>query len=276
MTEEQEKLVTSEVSEVDDTNEISEEFATWEFPYVGEDTQQRAPDVTNAMNRRSDWKYEPPEEEEEILPPTAEEIEAIRAAAHAEGFEAGQKEGKEQGYEQGLAEGTEAGLAQGLEEGTAQGIATGEQQAQENMAAWQGLLDSLQNPVNKVEQELEQELVLLAVSLAKSVIRSEVKTNSDMIFQALREGLKALPIQEKFYQVHLNPADIELINNHFSAEEIAKHNWQLIESAEMSAGGCEIITQSNAVDVTVERRVKDILDKFLLEQGLSHVSSSDS
>ena len=72
-----------------------------------------------------------------------------------------------------------------------------------------------------------------------------------------------------------HPDDIELVNNHFSPEEILKHRWDFIESPNMSAGGCEIVTQSNAVDITVERRVKDVIDKFLLEQGLSHISDSD-
>ncbi len=252
----------------------SDEVKAWDLPYVGESTKAD-PDATNALNRRSDWKYEPPEEEEEILPPTAEEIEAIRSAAHAEGFAAGEQEGKEQGYQQGLEQGKAEGLAQGLEEGKAQGLAIGEQQAQQNMETWQSLLQSLQEPVAAVNHALEQELVLLSVSLARSVIRNEVKTNSDLIFQALREGLKALPIQEKSYQIHLNPTDIQLINDHFSPEEINKHNWDLVESPDTTAGGCEIITHSNAVDVTVERRVKDILDKFLLEQGLSHITESD-
>ena len=73
----------------------------------------------------------------------------------------------------------------------------------------------------------------------------------------------------------MHPNDIELVNNHFSSEEITKHCWDLIESPELSAGGCEIVTQSNAVDITVERRVKDVIDKFLLEQGLSHISEGD-
>jgi flagellar assembly protein FliH len=174
-----------------------------------------------------------------------------------------------------LAEGQEEGKTKGLEEGTSQGLATGEEQVQQLLVSWTSLLDRLQNPVANVEKALEQELVLLAVSLAKGVIRSEVKTNTDIIFQALSEGLKALPIQEKHYQIHLHPDDIELVNNHFSPEEITKHCWDFIESPELSVGGCEIVTESNAVDITVERRVKDVIDKFLLEQGLSHISESD-
>jgi flagellar assembly protein FliH len=256
-------------------DEQDEAFKAWDLPYVEDTNLTRESQTTNALNRKSDWKYEPPEVEVEILPPTAEEIEALRAAAHAEGFSQGNQEGHAQGAEEGLLKGHQEGFAKGLEEGTKQGLLTGEEQIQQLLGSWTSLLDSLQNPVANVEQELEKELVLLAVSLAKGVIRSEVKTNTDLIFQALSEGLKALPIQEKHYQIHLHPDDRELVNNHFSPEEITKHRWDLIESPEMSAGGCEIVTQSNAVDITVERRVKDVIDKFLLEQGLSHISKSD-
>ncbi len=248
---------------------------TWDLPYVGEADTHKDPNATNALNRRSDWKYEPPEEEQEILPPTAEEIEQIRLAAHAEGLAAGHEEGHAKGYQQGLEEGKAAGLAQGLEEGTAQGLASGEEQVQQNLATWSTLLEQLQQPVKQVEQTLEQELVLLAVSLARGVVRSEVKTNQDLIFQALREGLKALPIQEKQYQIHLHPEDVALIQAHFSAEEIDKHKWHLIESPELEQGGCEIVTDANAVDVSIERRVRDVIDKFLLEQGLNHIAGDE-
>jgi flagellar assembly protein FliH len=256
-------------------SEQTDEFTAWDLPYV-EDINQSTHDLTtNAFNRRSNWKYEPPEVEVEILPPTAEEIESIRVAAHAEGYVQGQQEGHDQGYQEGMTKGQEEGLAKGIEEGTTQGLTSGEEQIQQHINSWVNLIDSIQNPLAKVEQALEKELVLLAVSLAKGVIRSEIKTNTDLIFQALSEGLKALPIQEKHYQIHLHPDDIKLINNHFCPEEIAKHRWDFIESPELSAGGCEIVTQSNAVDITVERRVKDVIDKFLLEQGLSHISESD-
>lgn len=257
------------------TNEQPDDIKAWDLPYVEDVDRHKDSQTTNAFNRKSDWKYEPPEEEVEVLPPTAEDIEAIRAAAHAEGFSQGQKEGQEQGYADGLAKGQEEGLAQGLEEGTSQGLASGEEQVQQHIASWTSLLDSLQNPVASVDQALEKELVLLAVSLAKGVIRSEVKTNSDLIFQALSEGLKALPIQEKHYQIRLHPDDIILLNNHFSEEEMTKHRWDLVEDPGISAGGCEIITKANAVDVSIERRVKDVIDKFLLEQGLSHISKED-
>ena len=102
------------VDERKDEQEVDQEaeFKAWDLPYVEDTTQTEDDKSTNAFNRKSNWKYEPPEPEIEILPPTAEEIEGIRAAAHAEGFSQGQQEGYAKGYEEGLAKGQEEGIAQ--------------------------------------------------------------------------------------------------------------------------------------------------------------------
>lgn len=249
---------------------------TWDLPHIDMNLQQQDADSTDVFNRPRGWKYEPPEEEIEIQPPTAEEIEAIRAAAQADGFAQGQQEGHTLGLEQGKKEGYEQGLAQGKNEGHEQGLAASKEEVSQHIDALIQLLEKLQKPVDSVEKNLEKELVQLAVSLARAVIRSELKTNKDMIFQAISEGLKVLPIQESRYQIHLNPDDISLVKSHFSSEEMEKHKWNLVESPHISRGGCEIITDSNAVDITVERRVRDVLDRFLLEQGLNTVNDAES
>ena len=252
------------------TEQELEDLKSWEIPYV-EDTRDVDDSRTNALNRKSDWKYEPPEPEEEILPPTAEEIEAIRQAAYQDGFEQGKEEGLQKGLEEGLEKGHAEGLANGLEEGHKQGLESGEQEINEKIAIWRDLLEHIHQPVERVEQELEKELIQLAVSLARAVIRTEVSSNENIIFQALSEGLKVLPINENHYQIHLHPDDIALIKDHFSEQEIEKHNWLFVESPQLSRGGCDITTQSNAVDVSIERRSRDVLDRFLLEQGLSQI-----
>lgn len=253
-----------------------EQVKAWDLPYIEDEHKLADTLSTDALNHRSNWKYEPPEQNqpEVFTPPTAQEIEAIRAAAQADGFAQGQQEGFAQGEAQGLTEGTAQGLAQGLEEGNAQGLAQGQEQIEQQQILWQQLIQTLHAPVATVEQDLQRELVLLAVSLAKAVIRTEIKTNSDVIFEALSEGLKVLPIQETQYQIHMHPLDIELIKAHFSEQDIEKHKWQLLEAPNLARGGCDIVTQSNAVDVSIERRVRDVLDKFLLEQGLDQIDPS--
>ena len=253
-------------------NEQNEEFKAFDIPYV-EDPSPKFKSESNAFNKKSDWKWEPPEEEEEILPPTAEEIEAIRKAAYEEGFLQGLDEGQLKGHEEGLAKGIEEGQKQGYEQGLNEGLQEGREIIQQQMEAWQSLNASLQEPLTLVEIELEKELTQLAVALARSVIRTEVQLNENIIFEALKSGLKVLPIRENGYQIHLHPDDLKLVKQHFSDEEIQQHNWILVESVGQSQGGCEIITDSNAVDVSIERRVRETLDKFLLEQGLKERES---
>lgn len=261
------------MSQTPDMSEQDNDISTWEIPYV-EDQGPLDESKTNALNRRSDWKYEPPEEVEEILPPTAEEIEAIRAAAYQDGFSQGKNDGFEEGQKEGLEQGKAEGHAEGMEQGLAEGLAKGEEQISQQIAEWQALLEQIQNPVGQVQEELQKELVQLAVSLARAVIKAETLCNPDIIFQALSEGLKVLPIQESAYQIHLHPQDIALIKQHFKEEEISQHNWLFVEAPQMARGGCDISTASNAVDVSIERRTRDVLDKFLLEQGFNHIDQS--
>ena len=249
-------------------NEINE-AKTWDLPFVDDPRASRKDEPTNALNKRPDWKYEPPEVEEEIKPPTAEEIEAIRQAAYEEGFQ----EGKEKGFEEGKAEGLEAGLTEGKEqghnEGLEQGLDEGRQQMATQAEVWQMLAEKFHDPLSQANDETRDQLVKLAVTLAKAVIKTEVSTNQQVILQALSEGIKALPINQADYQIHMNPDDIELVKAHFGDEEISKKGWNLIEAPAMERGGCDITTVQNAVDVSIERRCRDVIDKFLLNQGLS-------
>ncbi|MCY7294431.1 flagellar assembly protein FliH [Alteromonas sp. a30] len=248
-------------------DEAAAEVKAWELPVI--DEQKVNTGSTNALGRTSEWKYEPPEEEEVVLPPTLEEIEAIRQNAYEEGLEQGTQEGLEKGYQEGFEKGQAEGHEQGVQAGQEQGLQAGEAIIQEQVGVWQELMQKLHTPVESVQQELQKELVALSVGLARAVIKQEVKTNPDVIFQALAEGLKVLPIGEKSYQIRMNPEDIALIKTQYTQEDIERHRWIFIESPELSRGGCDITTESNAVDLTVERRCRDVLDKFLHEQGLS-------
>lgn len=246
------------------------EAKSWDLPFLSDEKSTQDLQRTNALNRRSDWKYEPPEpEEEEILPPTAEEIEAIRQSAHDEGYNEGKQTGFEEGKAQGYTEGKEQGHGEGLEAGKAEGLEAAQAEIDALAANWTSLADNLTAPLSQVNDDTRKQLVRLAVSLARAVIRTEVKTGEDAILQALAEGLKALPVNETRYHITMHPDDIQLVTEHYGKDTVEQKGWQFIESPAMSRGGCDITTQQNAVDVSVERRCKDILNKFLLDRGLS-------
>lgn len=247
-------------------DDMTPQVKPWDLPFV-EDTKAST-QKTNALNKKPEWKYEPPEPEPEIVLPTAEDIEAIRQAAYEEGFEQGKQEGFEQGQTEGFEEGQTKGLESGHEEGFEKGLSEGQQQIDDEVNAWQAINQQFVDPLSQLDDQVEKEVIQLAVGLARAVINAELAINPDIIQSALRAGLKALPIQENRYQVYLNPNDLDIVKKQLSDENLNPERWQLQESPELARGGCEIVTQNNAVDVTLERRIKDVLDRFLFEHGL--------
>jgi len=246
-----------------------DEAKTWDLPTVNSDVQNNE---TNALNKARIWKYEPPEVEEDIKPLTAADIEAIRAAAYDEGLALGKQEGYDTGLEQGKQEGLEQGINEGKEQGLADGMLAGQAQMDELARSWQCIIEQAANPLAQVNKELESELVILAIKLAKAVINVEVTTQNDVLLSAISEGIKVLPIQESQYQFQMNPVDVAMVKGHFGDEVIAENNWRLIENPAIERGGCELSTQSNAVDMSIERRTADVFTQFLNAQGLQHDS----
>lgn len=252
-------------------NASNEDAKRWDLPYVEDPRTKNVEDTpTNALNKRSGWRYEPPEEEEEIRPPTAEEIEAIRAAAHEEGFSQGKEAGYQAGYEQGEAEGLEKGTEAGTKDGYEQGFATGETAVQTLCQQWQALVEQLYVPLERANNEVKTQLSLLAVTLARAVIQTEITTSDKVILTALEKGMAALPINETSIQVLLNQADIERVTNAYSESDLEKKGWNLVASTNITEGGCEIVTKNNAVDVSVEKRCRSVIDKFLFDHGLNN------
>ncbi|MBF7072372.1 flagellar assembly protein FliH [Glaciecola sp. MH2013] len=247
------------------------EAQAWDYPTVDEELKASQQDsVTNALNRPRQWKYEPPEIEEEVKPLTAEDIETIRQSAFEEGYAAGKEEGFQAGFNEGKDEGLAKGLEEGKNQGLTEGMEAGQQQIESLANSWATLIEQSQHPLRQVNSELEKELVILASELAKAVIGLEVSTQKEVLLNAISEGIKVLPIQESTYQFQMHPLDVAMVKGHFSEQKIAENNWQLIENQSIEQGGCEIITENNAVDMSISKRTKDVFAQFLSAQGVDH------
>lgn len=255
------------------TNQVEEDIETWELPHVHDPRTQDENTPTNAFNLRPGWKYEPPEEEEEILPPTAEEIEAIRAAAYEEGFNEGKQSGFEKGFEEGTAKGHEQGLTSGHEEGRTAGFEEGSAHAQDVVSTFERAVEQLTHPLSLVNESVKKQVTKLAVALAKSVVQTEITTNLSVIETALNKALEALPINETSVQIHLHPDDLGRLSTLLSPERCDEKGWTIIEKSSMTPGGCEVVSENNAVDVSVERRTRDVIDAFLMANGLDNESA---
>jgi len=224
---------------------------------------------TNALGMKSDW-YEGREaeidsvEEIEPVPMTAEELDAIRQAAHDEGY----NEGKEQGYQDGLVSGTAEGMSQGETKGHAQGLAQGleegQQQIMDKAAAWEQLQTQMHTPLAAVNSEVESELIRVATGLAEELIKTEVTFNHDILLQTLKLALDALPVLEQKITITLHPDDLAVINEYYSVVECEKRGWILISEPMMKQGDLVINNEVSSVELLMEQRIKQMMRQFLI------------
>ena len=253
----------------------SEDAQAWDLPNL-EDSKAIEQASENAFNIKPKWKFEPPEEEaEEIAPPTAEEIEQIRKAAFDEGFAEGKQQGLAEGHSEGLEKGHAEGTEQGLIEGKESGFEQGKQEAQVVLQTLESVLQQLHIPLEQVNSQVKQQVSLLAASLAKAVVHTQITTNQQVITNALEKGLEALPLNETNIQIYVNPDDLAHIESVIPKQKQQEQGWHLLEKPSLSQGGCEVISTNNAVDVSIERRTRDVIDQFLLSHGLADGSSNE-
>ena len=251
----------------------------WQTPDL---TQQRQPDNgrTNVFNKSLQPKAPEPLSEAEALtvkPLTADDIEQIRQAAYDEGHAEGKDEGFSKGYTEGREQGAEDGMAQGLAEGKKLGLAQGETELTERLAQLTALIEQLQKPLASIDHQVEQQLLQLSLAMAQAVIAVEVKTNPQVILQALTEATAALPLGQSPCRIKLNPADMATVEQCYGKDNLTERGWQLQAEPAVAQGGCVLDTERSSVDRTVSQRLQSSLEHFIqLQHSAESAESAES
>ncbi|WP_372996995.1 flagellar assembly protein FliH [Marinobacter sp.] len=209
----------------------------------------------------------PREEEREVKPLTAADIDEIRQAAREDGF----REGRDQGYQAGLAEGREEGHREGLEKGLDEGREQGKTQGYEDtrkeidvkLDRLEHLLGELLLPIKRHEDELETSLVNLTTVLARAVVYRELTIDSSQIRHVVRRAIETLPSTAENIRIHIHPEDCEMVR------EVAARldaSASVIEDTSILPGGCKVETRHSLVDFTVEKRFQRAVQSMLDQQ----------
>ncbi|WP_404361814.1 flagellar assembly protein FliH [Marinobacter sp.] len=221
------------------------------------------------------------EEERDVKPLTAADIEEIRQTAwddgHGEGREAGQAEGREEGRSQGHQEGLEAGLKEGRETGHTEALEATKAGVDTGLERLEAVMAELLDPIRRHEDELESALFNLATVLARAVVFRELKMDSSHIQAVVRQAMASLPSTRENVKVRVNPADAEWVREvagRFEAETA------VVEDDDILEGGCKVETRHSLVDFTVEKRfqkaVQGMLDQQLASGGAGESAELDS
>ena len=167
--------------------------------------------------------------------PTAEEIERMHEEAHASGYQTG------------------------FEEGRLAGEQAGREAAQIEVERIAALADNFQAALTGLDQQVADQLLALALEVASQMSRGVIKANPEALLPAIREALALLPIHHTHLTLHLNPADAQHVRTRIG-EQLAQTGGQIVEDADIAAGGCLVKAGASEVDATVDTRWKRILE----------------
>ncbi|CAG1005089.1 Flagellar assembly protein FliH [Methylophilaceae bacterium] len=149
------------------------------------------------------------------------------------------------------------GFKQGLQEGFQAGMQKAEEISAENEHHFLQIGNAFQAALQDADAKIAEDLLRLALDIAKAMLKSSLEVDSRKILPIVRDSIRYLPVVKHPARILLNPADVQMVNDHLS-EELAEGGWQIIEDATIERGGCMVDTSSNQIDATNATRWKRI------------------
>jgi flagellar assembly protein FliH len=223
---------------------ISKEFQSayqrWEMTSFGDErpsaqAQRAAEAAATAAAARA---YEPPPPPQPTIQlPTAEELEAIRAAAREEGY----------------AEGLDAGQAEGHAAGYEEGLALGRAEAADELEHLRQLATTFGDAVTQADEAISNDVLELALHLARGMVRTAFDVKPDLIIPVVREAIDYLPNLQQPALLMLHPEDALIVKSGIG-HELDKSGWRIVEDETIARGGCRVDTASNQIDAQIAAR----------------------
>lgn len=246
---------------LDTTQQEQARPTKWGLPdYSSEPTGQAR---QTALNYDPGWAPDfSSEPEEELLPPTQEELEQIRQAAYQEGMLHGQEAGFKQGYDKGKEQGFEAGHSEGLQAGQAEGVTAGQEYIQQNVQHLMALANQFAQPLELMNAQVEKQLVDMVLSIAREVVHVEVATNPQVILDTIKESVEALPILGHAITLKFHPEDVAIIQVAYGQEQLDIRNWTLVPEPALNRGDVQIEAGESSVNYRMDERVRSAMQKF--------------
>ena len=164
---------------------------------------------------------------------------------------------KQQKYNENFAKGYKDGL-----QAAENKLAEKKNELANNISYMHQLICSLNEPFNKLDQQVEQELVALAAAIAKKIIHREIKLDPGQIMAVVNEALEVLPAASRDVKIALHPEDAKIVLE-MSSTPGETRQWAVVEDPSLMRGGCQVTTNTSQIDASVESRLAVIISQIL-------------
>ncbi|MCM0149664.1 flagellar assembly protein H [Photobacterium galatheae] len=244
------------------------EYRSHRFPPMVKPVVQGSDDASQDLNHQAEDPQFNPQEHQAALQKRLEE-----------GFQQGLQHGHEEGLRQGVEQGRQQGFNLGQQDGFQQGYAKGESQGREKYESVIAPLHTLQAQIQQWQDEREhaqrEQVCSLVQKVAQQVIRAELTLMPQQILALVDETLDSMPGNSDKVVIHLNPQDLERINN---LNPTLHPSWKLVADKEMPIGGVQLVTDQAEADASSDARLEacmETLREHLLESTTGPQTATD-
>lgn len=144
----------------------------------------------------------------------------------------------------------EAGFAQGHKDAMQQA----QQQINEKVSCLDAVLNTLESPLQDLDEQVIAELGELAMLVTGHIVRRELKTSPGEVVATIKEALNLLPVATGSIRLELHPEDATTVRDALWGVD-AERSWDIVEDPLLTRGGCRVATNTSRIDATVENRL---------------------
>jgi len=127
----------------------------------------------------------------------------------------------------------------------------------------QKAIEDLKHERDNIWEKCEKEIVKLIIAVGKKAVYEEISQNSSKIIESVVGDALNKVKENKILRVHVNPEDAEKLKEMKTAGLTADgEKYEMISNADISRGGCRVVTDCGGVDARVETRWGEIVSAF--------------
>lgn len=152
-----------------------------------------------------------------------------------------------------LAAARQAGYQDGLRDGQASAEAFKQMHGRQVAAQIGAFLQSFDQSLAALEQQMADALTRTAVELAKQVVREELRQHPEHIARVAHDAVESLMVSARHVRVRVNPADLPLVEAG-AGEALRGRGAQLVSDSAIERGGCAVESDIASVDAMVPHR----------------------
>lgn len=151
---------------------------------------------------------------------------------------------------------------EGFEKGRQEGLQKFSRDMREKLQAMDDLLNALQQPFDKLNEQVGEELLQLAARIAKSLVRRELRTEPETIIALVRDTVSALHNTRQDIEIHLHPEDARVVRELTQLAD-REQCWKLMEDPLIVRGECKVYSQDSIIDASLQKRINLVVTQCL-------------